>query len=499
MEELNFDAVILGAGSGGMGVAYALKKLFDNNGLFQDETKPCKIAIVDKNPELGGTATLGWVTSWLQGLIPPHMEVIIEDLIGLTAERQRDDYWLRDNFAKDKDSENPQNPSLYIDGVKLAKRYKDDVEAFVDLILNNVIVDASSSDGVVKYVVTQDVNTGEQKRLNSKFFVDSTGDGVLCRLVGNDYLCGRDPFSRFHEESAQKDEAKETTCVINEASLLYRIEKNYDDSELLSHVETVTAQYNDSNKILSVSSPDYISADGFASPSPENEMMKVINPMTGESNNPYEILINDHMQDAYGIYSKYLLEHWKFIKLSCRQSMEMGTGNFHAYSASLHEFGYVDHAPLLGIRESYRIVCDEMMTQEDMTHLITPQEVVKKRFVGESSHIVDIHLSDGLQDVAKFNKEKLRPYGIKYEALIPKNLKNVLIASRCYGASQIFLSGARGNFTMAYLGYSVGTAIGLCIHDNLKDVRCVDVAKVQELSEFKERVDSLQELYKEGL
>jgi hypothetical protein len=494
MEELDFDVVILGAGSGGMGVAYALKKYIDS--IDKDNSRKYKIAIVDKNRELGGTATLGWVTTWLQGLIPPHMEVIIKDFTGLTAEKQREDYWLRDNFAKDK--ENPKNPSLYIDGVKLAKRYKVDMKGFANLILNNEIVDAGSSNGVVEYVVIQNINSRKRTKLRSKYFVDSTGDGVLCRLVGNDYLCGRDLFNKFHEESAQKDETKETKCI-NEASLLYKIENNRDDSELLNSITTVLVQYTNSDKITSISKPDYISKDGFASLVPENGNMRVINPMTGESNNSYNILIADNPQKAYDIYSKHLLEHWKFVKYSCQKEIEAGNANFGAYGASLYKFGYVDQAPLLGIRESYRIVCDTMMTQEDMTHLITPEEVETNGFVGESSHIVDIHLSEGLRDIDKFNNQKLRPYGIKYKALIPKDLKNVLIASRCYGASQIFLSGARGNFTMSYLGYSVGTAIGLCLQGGLTDVRCVDVAKVQKLSEFIDRVASLQGLYKEGL
>lgn len=195
-----------------------------------------------------------------------------------------------------------------------------------------------------------------------------------------------------------------------------------------------------------------------------------------------------------------MLEHWKFIKLSCQQAFEEGKKKFLAYSAELRNYGYTgSHAPMLGIRETFRIVCEEMMTQNDMSSLITEETTRAYGYVWESSHIIDFHAPWGLNGVDEFNQQELRPHGIKYKALIPKRLQNVLIASRCYGASQIFLAGARTNFTMAYLGYSVGTAIGLCLLNNLDDVRKVDVSTLQDESNFIMRVRKLQGMYKTEL
>lgn len=483
MVEQKFDVVILGAGSGGMGAAYALRKIVNDN-----PEKKYRIAIVDKNAALGGTATEGWVTTWLQAMIPPHMETIIHDLIGLSAEKQKD-YWLRGDFAKAPVG----NISLSIDGKQLSKRYKLDMSGFVEIFLNHELIEAGSSDGVVEFVRVQNTDNRGCIKLTADYYIDATGDGALCRLISSmsdeDYLCGRDPAKRFNETIAQKD-----GCLnrINEASLMYEIAQDVDDSNLLSQVSSVTAQYDENGKIIKITKPDYISGDGYGT--------HVINPMTGQSNNPFDILIGKDERTAYDIYSHYMLEHWKFIKMSCQQAFEKGETKYRAYSVVLRNYGYTgNHAPFLGIRETYRIICDEMMTQNDMTQLITEETTLKQGFVGESSHIVDFHLSAGLTGIDDFNANKLRPHGIKYAALIPRKMKNVLIASRCYGASQIFLAGARGNFTIAYLGYSAGMAIGICLLENLNDVRKVEIGKLQELSEFRERVKILQTLYKERL
>lgn len=479
----DYDVVILGAGSGGMGAAYALKK-FIEKGIIDKQ----RIAIVDKNAVLGGTATAGWVTTWLQAMIPPHMEKIICTINGLNVNDQKK-YWLRGDFAKN----NVGNISIGIDGEKLSQQYERDIKEYIQIYLGYTLKSVESfKNGVVESVCIEK-ESGKSECLSAKYWIDATADGVLCRLCSNvegkDFYCGRDPRDRFNESIAQNTG---NFKQINEASLMYATTPGLDDSELLSKITSVYAEYDDNGQINTIMAPAYISGDGYGS--------TFINPMTGQCSSPYQELIENNYDDAYNEYTKFTLEHWKYIKLSCQQAYEKGNTSFRAYSANLRNFGYAgNHAPFLGIRETYRIVCDEMMTQNDMTMLITEEIAKKYGFVGESSHIVDFHLPYGLSGIDDFNKQKLRPHGIKYTALIPKSLKNVLIASRCYGASQIFLAGARGNFTMSYLGYSVGTAMGLCCKNKLANVRDVDVYEVQIQSDFINRVKLLMDLYKDDI
>jgi hypothetical protein len=80
-------------------------------------------------------------------------------------------------------------------------------------------------------------------------------------------------------------------------------------------------------------------------------------------------------------------------------------------------------------------------------------------------------------------------------------VKNVLIASRCYGASQIALASARGNFVMAQLGWAAGNAIKICLNSNHDDVRRVNIALLQsaEYTDFKNRVKKLESLFNNKL
>lgn len=164
----------------------------------------------------------------------------------------------------------------------------------VQLYLEHELVAAECTDGVVKSIYIKDLQSGTCTNITADFFVDASGDGVLCRMCapikGEEYLCGRDPKTRFNESIAQSDGTLER---INEASLFYGIAPEADDSALLAQVASVYAQYDEQGKIVNIVKPDYISGDGYGS--------RIINPMTGQTSNPYSLLLGKNAKDAYGI------------------------------------------------------------------------------------------------------------------------------------------------------------------------------------------------------
>lgn len=489
---MNYDVIIIGAGSGGVGSVYALKEQ------LSEVKADYKIAVVEINEVLGGNATAGWVDTWLQAMIPPYMEPIIRDISGLDVSTQREKYWLRGQFSK-----NQEDICLTLDKQELADRYMNDIQndIHIDLYLEHCFIDAEmSEEGVVNFITIKDLNSGECKKLFGQYYIDASADGVLCRSCcpkeGQDYLCGRDSKKLFNEKSAQNGGDLQQ---INEASLMYQISPNVDVSELLASIQTVYPQYDANGRIISIVKPDYITTSGY--PVYLKDGNVIINPMTGQSKYPYTELIGVTREESYEQYSKYMLEHWKFIKLSCQKAYENGESNYNkVYNTKLRGYGFTGKkASYLGVRETYRIICEEMMTQSDMTKLITEKTAKENKYIGESSHIIDFHISTGLSGLDDFNKKELRPHGIKYAAIIPKKMKNVLIGSRCYGASQIFLAGARGNFTIAYLGYSAGVAIALCVKRKETDVRNVNIDELQEKTQFLERVRILQSMYRNSI
>jgi hypothetical protein len=134
------------------------------------------------------------------------------------------------------------------------------------------------------------------------------------------------------------------------------------------------------------------------------------------------------------------------------------------------DYELVDIAPMLGIRESYRVVTEHILTEGDVRAGLKAGR--HKDVIAVADHALDIH---GGGHGAKELKE---PYGIPYRCLIPKDWKNVLVAGRCSGFSHIAASSCRLSRTMMALGHAAGLAAAEAARDG-KDVREVDVPEMQ--------------------
>ena len=83
--------------------------------------------------------------------------------------------------------------------------------------------------------------------------------------------------------------------------------------------------------------------------------------------------------------------------------------------------------------------------------------------------------------------------GIPYTSLIPKNLKNVLVACDHLGASHIATAQIRLTKTMMSVGNAAGYAMIDCI--NKEDVRDADIEFIQEKIKLKELISIMETLY----
>ena len=129
-------------------------------------------------------------------------------------------------------------------------------------------------------------------------------------------------------------------------------------------------------------------------------------------------------------------------------------------------------APMLGIRESYRVVCDYVLTQHDL--VATLERQVHADIIAVADHPMDVHGEGG----RRIGGELKGPYGIPYRSLIPKDTTNVLVACRGAGFSQIAASSCRLNRTMLALGHAAGLAAAQAVSKNIS-VRQVDVGEIQ--------------------
>jgi hypothetical protein len=466
---LTHDVVIVGAGSGGMGAAYALKDA------------GYSVLVIEKLNGLGGTACQSWVDTWVEGCPPVYFVTLFNEMKaqGLVS-GDIENFYLPPKFSA---SDTGAGLTMYHD--KLAEKYAADLNGKVTVRLNTDFIAIGTLNGrVLRSIYVRDRETDKVTRINAKFFIDGSGDGVLCRSANGipfvDFFYGQDAQSKYSESIAP---VSPNRLTLNEPSLFFTLKDGYDDSALLDTIETV---YRDGDTIVK---PDYIKGDGYYNG-------RIVNPMAGATSEGGRLNIlqgGDKLTEE--IKAQRILEYWKYIKLSMLLKYEQAGADQHVFSGwntNQRNLGFDGGVPdYIGIRESYRIQCEDMLNQNDLAITVRSNSI--GTFIAEGSHGIDFHIRTGLNTaaLADFNENLLRPYGIKYGSITPKKLDNVLIASRCYGASQVALASARVNTVLAQLGWAAGKAIKYCLDKGLDNVRDVDISELQsdQYTGFKSQIE----------
>ena len=76
-------------------------------------------------------------------------------------------------------------------------------------------------------------------------------------------------------------------------------------------------------------------------------------------------------------------------------------------------------------------------------------------------------------------RQKVHPYAIPLQTMIPKGLKNLLVAGKPISGDQIAMSSYRMTPTVCAMGQAAGTAAALAIETGKQDIREVDVAALR--------------------
>lgn len=480
METYTCDVCIVGAGTAGMAAAYAL---------ISDRS--CHVILVDDNEILGGTAVCSWVGTWIEGITPPYLQKIMNETFKISQVQINNSILPACYGGK--------GGNIYMQASTLASRYKEDmdkaghIKVFTQWSLRTITeMCASEKDTCrldIREIELKHRPSGKSMRIRASYFIDSTGDGVLCRLAcpveGEDYYVGEDPYERFKEGLMKNNKKPADKTSLNEPSLFYKVDKKAaDDTPILDHVKTVTL-----DAAGNVVYPPYLTPDGYAN-------QAFLNPMTGFGLSGYDVIVTPP-DELYRTAVARIVEHWKYIKLSlCKNADKHKDSDFfHGYQYEQRTWNYTKcYASKLGIRETYRIACDYMLRQEDLTRLIDPHHL--RHYIACGSHSIDFHVYGTLDSkkVLDYNRSVV-PSGIPYESLCPRKLANTLIACRAYGASHIALAARRVNKDMAQLGWAAGYAMRQCINTGIT-IREVDIEKIQIESGFKTATIQLRSVYK---
>ncbi len=115
-------------------------------------------------------------------------------------------------------------------------------------------------------------------------------------------------------------------------------------------------------------------------------------------------------------------------------------------------------APMLGVRESRRIVGDFVLRGADMKLSARhPDDIFL------SGNRFDMHV--GSRVIYETTKSG-DPYGVPYRVLLPRNVDNLLVAGRCVSGDQESLAAIRVIPPCFAMGQAAGTAAALCVQNS---------------------------------
>ncbi len=142
---------------------------------------------------------------------------------------------------------------------------------------------------------------------------------------------------------------------------------------------------------------------------------------------------------------------------------------FRAYVPGAEATYLLEIAPMLGVRESRRIVGDYMMTKDDVVEGRRPDDTVAM-----GAYHIDIHRPAGTW----VESHNVQAYGIPLRSLIAGGVDGLLMAGKCLSATHEAVASTRVIPICMAQGQAVGTAAAMAIASGV-DVRSLAVGSLQ--------------------
>lgn len=299
------------------------------------------------------------------------------------------------------------------------------------LVLNErvVAVEKDPSDPQrLAALVGHNARTGAETRYRARFFADCTGDALLARQMGAEVMYGRDARAVFGESLAPEQGDRQVMGM----SVLWTSRREpqptpfpdidwgvpFDESRAY-HVrggdwEWETGQYRDQ------------AADSEA--------------------------IRD-----YGLMTVFA--NWSHLKNHAKRRDEW----------ACDALAWV--SPIGGKRESYRVVGDYVLTQNDIEDRVAHPDAT-----GTMTWNLDLHFPDP-ENEAKFaepfrscayHRGIGKPYPVPYRCLYARDVRNLFLGGRHISVSHVAFSCVRVMRTLGILGEVIGMAASLCAKEGIE-------------------------------
>ena len=333
-------------------------------------------------------------------------------------------------------------------------------EKNLTLYLNTTMYNAVSKSGMIESIECYQLTTERHFEITAKFFADCTGNGTLCAFADAEFRTGSEAKSEYNEPHAPETENKKRMGN----TLLFKAIDRGHPVKFIPPVDII--HFTEEQLKFRKHAPD-VSPEIIKNVTPE-ELRVLFGgyaqdygywwiEICGEKENiieEYEDIRDQLVSAIYGV--------WDHIK----NGGEHGAENF--------ELAWVGMLP--GVRESRRIVCDYMLTENDI--------LSNRRFddkVAYGGWDIDNHTNlFAFDQKPSFIYPVEGSYDIPYRSYCVKGFKNLFVGGRCMGASKLAMSSTRVMGTCALGGQAIGTAAAMLCKDNAGNIRNIDIKRLQQ-------------------
>jgi hypothetical protein len=421
-----WDVIIAGGGPSGCAAAIAASR------------DGAKTLLIESTGCLGGMGTSGLVPAWTP--LSDKEKVIYKGIAETITSA------AKKGMAHVKQSDTEWVP---IDCERLKRVYDNAVtESGCEVLLKSFVckVEKESSDRISHIVVANKEGLSDFK---AKFYIDCTGDGDLAVWAGAEYLKGDD----------NGDLQPSTLCFIlsnvDDYALKHGVNLHPENKESPIFKILANGKYpriKDSHLCYSIVGPSTV---GFNA----GHIWDI------DNTKPFDV-------------SSAMIEGRK-IAMEFRDFLaEYRPDAF----ANAH---LVATAPLLGARETRRIIGDYVLSVDDYNS--------RRNFhdeIGRNAYFLDIHtakseIKEVQSDVDMLHKRfnhygAGESHGIPYRCLTPKGISNHLVAGRCISADRAVQGSTRVMPVCLVPGEAAGAAVALACKEGTNDLHLVNTDKLRE-------------------
>ncbi len=315
------------------------------------------------------------------------------------------------------------HPTSYYEDTRKENVFRTDPRC--QLVLNARVIGVERDEkepGRIAAYIVRDVFTGKETRIRAKLFADCTGDAVIARMLGAEVMYGRESRGTYQESLAPKEADNQVMGM----SVMWR-----------SRQDAAPVPFPDIDWGI-----EFTEERCYYARAGDWEWE------TGQYRNQADE--TEYIRD-YGLMTIY--GNWSYLKNHAKRRAEWAKDEIFWVS------------PLGGKRESYRVVGDYVLTQNDIEN-----NVVYPDATGSVTWNIDLHFPDPIHaELFKepfrscaYHRNLLKPYPVPYRCLYAKDVPNLFLAGRDISVSHIAFGPVRVMRTLGVLGEVVGMAASIC-------------------------------------